>query len=175
MESIQFEGFKFNLPMSLEEAIQVFGIDFQENSFLFRKGDINNREILVYTDMTPGEPIGSPNLTISKKQKMKTVYGVTFYRKPKTPGEGNWKSLINLHENYRQELAKTYNLCFDGTVELLFFVSPFGEYYFITPSDKLTIVVGDVAYQAAENEYVTISFFYDISEKNLKNSLGFIY
>ena len=145
---INYNRLKFKLPISINEANSLFSLDSDKP---LRKGNIDNREILLYAG------------------KNKEIFGVTFYKKC-----DSHKELEETHKRYYDDLEETYKKKLKA-FNFSFFTSLNGKYYSIVLENGLTIVLGDVMYNLASNNYVTISFFHDISEKELISYLNDIY
>ncbi len=143
---IRFNGLSFVLPMSIDVANKKFKLDD-----FSRHGEINNRKVLAHTK--------SDN----------AVVGITFYKRCST-----FEKLKKLRNNYLKNFEKQYRSRFKS-IKFSFFTSVDGKYYYYKDGNDLIIVVGDVMYNASDNNYVTISFFRGISIDKITQRLNAIY
>ena len=145
-KTIKFNGILFDLPMSIDLANEKFKLDA-----FFRNGNINNRKVFAH------------------KKDDNTIEGMTFYKKCATKNK-----LEILRNDFFSYFEKKYKSHFKSIV-FSFFTSIDGNYYYMELEDGLIIVLGDVMYNAADNNYVTVSFFKGIAVKDLTKYLGNIY
>jgi len=143
-----YNGLIFELPISYSEAKSAFNLD--SNHFL-RTPYPDNRDVLLHSGSS------------------EEIIGVTFYKKfesSKQLEEGHKKAYAELEEIYKKRFK-----AFDFS----FFTSINGKYYSMALENGLTIVLGDVMYNLASNNYVTVSFFQDVPEKEMRSFLYNIY
>jgi len=145
---MDYNGLKFELPISLKEAVNTFDLDSEKS---LRKGDIDNREVLVH------------------KGENNDVIGVTFYKKCES-----YKKLEDTHKYDYSELEEKYKKKFKA-FDFSFFTSLDGKHYLMPLESGATVVLGDVMYNSASNNYVTVSFFQNVSAKKILLSLNTIY
>ena len=145
---INYKELNFELPLSLNKVKSKFNINSDKT---LRKGDIGNREILLYKDSN------------------QEIIGITFYEKYETH-----RGLKEAHKKNYVNLEKIFNKKFKA-FDFSFFSSLTGKYYLITLENGLTIVLGDVMYNLASNNYVTVSFFRNVNKKELITFLNNIY
>jgi len=145
---IDYNELKFQLPIPLQKATNIFDLKFETP---LRKGDIDNRETLVHKGIK-GD-----------------VVGVTFYKKC-----DSFKILEDTHKFQYSELEDKYKKKFKA-FDFSFFSSINEKYYLMPLEDGTTIVLGDVMYNSASHNYVTISFFHGGPEKEIILSLNTIY
>ncbi len=143
---IRFNGLSFVLPMSIEIANKKFKLDD-----FSRHGEINNRKILAHT------------------KENNDVVGITFYERCST-----FEKLTSLRNNYLKSFEKQYRSRFKS-IKFSFFTSVDGKYYYHKGGNDLIIVIGDVMYNASDNNYATISFFRGIPLDKLTQRLNAIY
>lgn len=143
-----YNGFEFELPISYEKAKKIYSLDSESP---LRKGDVDNREILVH------------------KGEDSKIVGITFYTK-----FGSYKELEEAVRVRRAQLEKEYSSSFTA-LEFSFFTSIDGKYYFMPLEGGASIVLGDVIYNSADNKYVTVSFFQNVSEEEVRILLNSIY
>lgn len=143
-----YKEIEFELPISHEQAMKVFSLD---SDSLLRKGRVDNREILVH------------------KGEEESVVGITFYTK-----FGSYKELKEAIRFHYTQLENKYNSKFTE-FEFSFFASVDGNYHFMPLDGGASVVLGDVTYNSAGNNYVTVSFFQGVSEKEIYSLLNSIY
>ncbi|MEH6448851.1 MAG: hypothetical protein V7765_09290 [Oleispira sp.] len=148
LATIIYNELEFELPISHENAIKIFSLD---SEYPLRKGDVDNRETLVHKG-------------VSSK-----VVGITFYTK-----FGSYKELEEALRFHYSQLEKKYRSNFTP-FEFSFFASVDGKYHFMSLEGGASIVLGDVVYNSADNNYVTVSFFQGVSEKEIHTLLNSIY
>lgn len=146
LQPIQFNGKAFVLPMSIKTAKKKFGL----NKHL-RKGNINNRKIVAH------------------KKETHAIAGITFYKKCNT-----YSKLETLRNDYLMSFKKKYKSTFKP-IKFSFFTSVDGKYYYTKIEDDLILVIGDVMYNAADNNYATVSFFKGVPVKELTQCLSILY
>jgi len=145
---IDYNELKFQLPIPLQKATNIFDLKLETP---LRKGDIDNRETLVHKGIKDD------------------VVGVTFYKKC-----DSFKILEDTHKFQYSELEDKYKKKFKA-FDFSFFSSINEKYYLMPLEDGTTIVLGDVMYNSASHNYVTISFFHGGPEKEIILSLNTIY
>ena len=143
-----YNELEFELPISHEKAMKIFSLDPESP---LRKGDVDNRETLVH------------------KGENSNVVGITFYTK-----FGSYKELEEAVKFRHAQLEKKYRSNFTA-FEFSFFASIDGKYHFMSLEGGASIVLGDVMYNSADNNYVTVSFFQGVSEKEIHTLLNSIY
>ena len=146
--SLDYEGLEIELPISHNVAVNTFSLDSETS---LRKGNIENREVLVHEGQND------------------RIVGVTFYEKC-----DSYETLKDIHKIKYSKLETKYGKKFRA-VKFGFFTSLDGNYYLMQLKSGATIVLGDVMYSRAGNNYVTVSFFQDLSEKEILLSLDSIY
>lgn len=151
-ETIEYQGVSFELPMSLKEATKSLELNKNSEGSL-RNGGINSRKLLVHP----------------KSDSRDTIIGITFYDRC-----FNRTELKALHIAYFESFEEHYKAKFKA-IEFEFFTSLDGNYYYLELENNLILVLGDVMYNAAENNYITVSYFKGVDVKELPSYLDAIY
>lgn len=143
-----YDEFEFELPISHKDAVKVFSLDAESP---LRKGGVDNREILLH------------------KGEGGNVVGVTFYSK-----FGSHEKLTEAVKFHHDRLEQKYSSSFSA-FEFGFFSSVDGKYHVMALEEGTSIVLGDVTYNGAGNNYLTVSFFKYVSEQEIRTLLNSIY
>jgi len=147
---LKHQEINFELPTTIKGATSTLQFD-QAGSF--RKGGIYEREILGHGKIGAGDQI----------------IGVTFYDKYSTH-----EALKEKHAADYKALEAQYNSTFKA-IKFAHFTSIDGNHYYMELPDGITLVLGDVQYNAMDNNYVTITYFKDVAMDDLTRYLGSIY
>ncbi|MCJ8292694.1 MAG: hypothetical protein MJK07_23210 [Flavobacteriales bacterium] len=145
---IKFEEKKFSLPMTKEVARKTFDLDkYHQN------GHINNCNFLAHL------------------KNDSTVIGITFYKRIyKENLEKSLEVSEYSREKYIADLEKKYDSTFKLLdIENVAFINP--QFVYLELEDGSVIVVGSLYYNLMYNTYTTISFFHDITIKELRSYL----
>lgn len=160
---IEFDGKTFELPIKVDKAKKVFGLQYGVYSGFYKA---NSKNRLIETQLE-NYPLFSGNKNVSEESYYDNYFvGITFFKDDKSI------------EQYKDDFEKRYNKKFktlNKDLGLTRTLPPFSmNYHYIKTDEGLFVSLKEIVRKIDNKIYILISFYKGISDCELEEYLEYV-